>query len=53
VLNSLKEPGAGFGTETNKITILDNKDQVFGFELKNKKQVAKDIADHLVQYFSK
>ncbi len=50
VLNSMQDEGAGFGTETNKITILDNKNQVSGFELKSKKLVAVDIADKLVNY---
>ena len=50
VLNSMQDEGAGFGTETNKITILDNKNQVSGFELKSKKLVAVDIADKLVSY---
>ncbi|TVQ90372.1 MAG: bifunctional phosphopantothenoylcysteine decarboxylase/phosphopantothenate--cysteine ligase CoaBC [Bacteroidetes bacterium] len=53
VLNSLKDKGAGFGTDTNKITILDNKNQVSGFELKSKKQVAGDIADKLKTFFEK
>jgi phosphopantothenoylcysteine decarboxylase / phosphopantothenate---cysteine ligase len=47
VLNSLQDTGAGFGTDTNKITILDNKNQVSGFELKSKKLVAADVADKL------
>ncbi len=50
VLNSLKDKGAGFGTDTNKITLLDNKNQITGFELKSKKLVAKDITDKLVEY---
>lgn len=48
VLNSLQDEGAGFGNDTNKITILDNKNQVSGFELKSKKLVAADVADKLV-----
>jgi phosphopantothenoylcysteine decarboxylase / phosphopantothenate---cysteine ligase len=51
VLNSLKEEGAGFGTDTNKISIIDNKNQLSVFELKSKKLVAEDIADKLVSYF--
>jgi len=51
VLNSLQDEGAGFGTDTNKITILDNKNQVSGFELKNKKLVAVDVADKLLNCF--
>jgi phosphopantothenoylcysteine decarboxylase / phosphopantothenate---cysteine ligase len=51
VLNSLNESGAGFGVETNKISIIDNKDQVLLFELKSKTLVAEDIVDKLVTYF--
>jgi phosphopantothenoylcysteine decarboxylase/phosphopantothenate--cysteine ligase len=42
VLNSLNDKGAGFGHETNKITILD-KNKAREFELKSKKEVAVDI----------
>jgi phosphopantothenoylcysteine decarboxylase / phosphopantothenate---cysteine ligase len=52
VLNSLQDTGAGFGTDTNKITILDNKNQVSGFELKSKKLVAADVADKLAGSFN-
>lgn len=48
VLNSLREPGAGFAHDTNKITLLDhNKEREF--ELKPKSAVAADIVDDLVQ----
>lgn len=43
VLNSLNEPGAGFQTDTNKVTIFDKKLNKFVFDLKSKKEVAKDI----------
>lgn len=47
VLNSLNEPGAGFQTDTNKITIIgkDNNQQIF--ELKSKKEVAADIVNKI------
>ena len=45
VLNSLKEPGAGFGTETNKISIFDKKGNEYSFSLKSKTEVATDIVD--------
>lgn len=48
VLNSLKDKGAGFGTDTNKISILSKKGNVKEFSLKSKKQVAADIVDELV-----
>ena len=43
VLNSLNDKGAGFGHDTNKITIIDNQNNIQHFELKSKKEVAKDI----------
>jgi phosphopantothenoylcysteine decarboxylase/phosphopantothenate--cysteine ligase len=47
VVNSLRESGAGFGHDTNKITILDhNKEREF--ELKSKTAVANDILDEVV-----
>lgn len=45
VLNSLKDKGAGFGGETNKVTIINNKNDIFRFDLKSKTKVAADIAD--------
>ena len=49
VLNSLKEVGAGFGYDTNKISILTRKEQVFNFELKSKHEVAVDIVNHMLE----
>ncbi len=49
VLNSLKDAGAGFGTDTNKISILTRDGKTINFELKSKSAVANDIADHLVK----
>lgn len=43
VLNSLKDKGAGFGLDTNRITLIDKKGKVQEFGLKNKKEVATDI----------
>lgn len=53
VINSLNDAGAGFGSDTNKITILDNKKGLSGFDLKSKKQVAQDIVNKLVTCFNK
>ena len=47
VLNSLNDKGAGFATETNKITIIGKKDEVTTYGLKSKKEVAHDIAEYL------
>ena len=47
VLNSLKDKGAGFATDTNKISILDKNGDIRSFPLKSKKLVAKDIIDYI------
>ena len=49
VLNSLKEEGAGFGFDTNKITILTRDGQVFNFHLKSKQEVAIDIVNQMIE----
>ncbi len=49
VLNSLSDPGAGFGTATNKITLVDRNGDHQEFPLKNKREVAKDILNHLAK----
>lgn len=48
VLNSLKEKGAGFGVDTNKISIIDKSGNTKNFELKSKKEVAVDIVNELI-----
>lgn len=48
VLNSLNDEGAGFGHDTNKITIFEKSGQQLDFERKPKQQVAKDIVDRIV-----
>ena len=48
VLNSLADAGAGFGTDTNKITIFfANNAQPRSFALKSKAEVARDILDSI------
>lgn len=47
VLNSLNDQGAGFGHDTNKVTIMDGKEKVT-FELKSKKDVAADIVRAII-----
>jgi len=49
VLNSLNDKGAGFKTDTNKITIIDKHNKITKFELKSKTQVAIDIVDTLIK----
>jgi phosphopantothenoylcysteine decarboxylase/phosphopantothenate--cysteine ligase len=48
VLNSLQDKGAGFATETNKITIIDKNLNEKAFELKSKAAVAKDIINEII-----
>ena len=50
VLNSLKEKGAGFGYDTNKITILTPLEER-SFELKSKDLVAEDIINFVEECF--
>lgn len=48
VLNSLKDEGAGFSHETNKITLIDRWGEVTSFPLKSKKEVARDVLAKVV-----
>jgi len=50
VLNSLKDDGAGFGVDTNKITILTKDNNAIDFQLKMKTEVARDIVDQITAY---
>lgn len=49
VLNSLKEKGAGFGVDTNKVILIDRNENRISFELKPKREVAKDIVDKVAE----
>ncbi|MBP6425989.1 MAG: bifunctional phosphopantothenoylcysteine decarboxylase/phosphopantothenate--cysteine ligase CoaBC [Bacteroidia bacterium] len=48
VLNSLKDEGAGFNHDTNKITIIDKKGSEYNFGLKSKQEVAKDLVNLII-----
>jgi len=52
VLNSLRDKGAGFNTDTNKVKFI-NTDGSKDFELKSKSLVAKDIANEIKLLFQK
>ena len=52
VLNSLNDKGAGFGYDTNKVSIIDKKGEISAYELKDKKAVAKDIVEKIVSYIN-
>lgn len=45
VLNSLADKQAGFGVDTNKVTIIEKDGKVHSYEVKPKKEVAADIVD--------
>lgn len=47
VLNSLKDKGAGFQHNTNKITIVGQNNKIKEFELKTKTEVAVDIVEEI------
>ena len=47
VLNSLKDAGAGFRCDTNKITIIDKEGETIAYPLKSKQEVAVDIVNKL------
>jgi phosphopantothenoylcysteine decarboxylase/phosphopantothenate--cysteine ligase len=48
ILNSLNDSGAGFGHDTNMITIFDRNNNIDKFELKSKKEAARDILNKIV-----
>lgn len=49
VLNSLRDKGAGFKKSTNKVTLIDNQENVSEFGLKSKTEVAQDIFNKIVE----
>jgi phosphopantothenoylcysteine decarboxylase / phosphopantothenate---cysteine ligase len=48
VLNSLRDTGAGFNHDTNKIRLIHNNNKIDEFELKSKEEVAKDIVKAII-----
>jgi phosphopantothenoylcysteine decarboxylase/phosphopantothenate--cysteine ligase len=50
VLNSLRDTGAGFGHDSNKITIFDKAGNQYKFDMKSKKEAAADIVNTLLNY---
>lgn len=50
ILNSLQDKDAGFGVDTNKVTILHRSGEEQQVELKSKKEVAKDIVSFIVKH---
>ena len=50
VLNSMNDKGAGFGKDTNKVTIIERNGKNHNFDTKPKTEVAKDIVSLLSTY---
>lgn len=48
VLNSLRDKGAGFQSDTNKVTFISRDNNVIPFEVKPKSEVAKDILNYII-----
>jgi phosphopantothenoylcysteine decarboxylase/phosphopantothenate--cysteine ligase len=53
VLNSLQDKGAGFATNTNKVTVIDTDFNETPFELKSKAEVANDIINEILKRIEK
>ena len=49
ILNSLRDEGAGFEGDTNKIAFIDTNFNITTFELKTKVEVAKDIFNEIIK----
>ena len=49
ILNSLNDEGAGFGYDTNKITVVDCLGKVTPYTLKKKDEVADDVFKHIIE----
>ena len=49
VLNSMQDRGAGFGTDTNKVTMIDRMGNIDKYELKPKAQVAGDLVQRVLK----
>ena len=48
VLNSLEDKGVAFGSDSNKVTLIDRDGTITPFDLKAKEFVAKDLVDYLI-----
>lgn len=51
ILNSLNDSGAGFGVDTNKVTIITKDNKVTEYELKSKDEVARDILAEIISSY--
>jgi phosphopantothenoylcysteine decarboxylase/phosphopantothenate--cysteine ligase len=50
VLNSLNDAGAGFGYDTNQVTLFEKGGAEIRYGQKTKQQVARDIVDRIIQW---
>lgn len=48
VLNSLRDKGAGFKGDTNKVTLINKDNKTLPFEVKPKTEVARDILAYII-----
>ncbi len=53
VLNSMQDEGAGFGGDTNKVTLIHRNGLSLDYPLKSKKEVAADIVDAMESYLNR
>jgi phosphopantothenoylcysteine decarboxylase / phosphopantothenate---cysteine ligase len=51
VLNSLNDAGAGFGIDTNKVTIFQRNGKETSFDMKSKDAVARDIVETIIMSY--
>ena len=49
VLNSLRDKGAGFKKDKNKITVIDPSEKATTYNLKSKEKVSKDIFSEILK----
>lgn len=49
VLNSLNDPGAGFGHDTNKVTVFSADGSVNEFDTQSKKEIARSLVSLVVR----
>ncbi|RZJ70201.1 bifunctional phosphopantothenoylcysteine decarboxylase/phosphopantothenate--cysteine ligase CoaBC [Flavobacterium sp.] len=52
VLNSLRDQGAGFGHQTNKVTFIDSDFNTESHDLKSKEAVANDIIQKVIAHYA-
>ena len=50
IVNSASNKQSGIGADNNKITIIDKHNKITNFELKNKREVAEDIVNYVINF---